>query len=133
MLAEAATLDHVVAVTTPYRDGGEAQIARDGTVAYATVQLDTWDMPVEATQDLLRVAEEASDATLQVELAGQPVQNAEQGSVGAEGIGFLAAGVILLVSFGSLLAMGLPDRHRDLRCRRLGGADLAARELRRRP
>ena len=108
VLAAATDLDHVVAVASPYRQGGQAQIARDGTVAYATVQLDTWDMPVEVTQRLLDTAAVAGDDVVQIELAGQAVQNAEQGAVGAEGVGFLAAGVILLVSFGSLLAMGLP-------------------------
>ena len=54
VLAAAADLDHVVAVASPYREGGQGQIARDGTVAYATVQLDTWDMPVEVTQRAAR-------------------------------------------------------------------------------
>ena len=108
VLAVAADLDHVVAVASPYRQGGEGQIAGDGTVAYATVQLDTWDMPVDITQQLLDTASVASRDVVQIELAGQAVQNAEQGAVGAEGVGFLAAGVILLISFGSLLAMGLP-------------------------
>ena len=61
VLAEAADLDHVVAVASPYRDGGQGQIARDGTVAYATLQLDTWDMPVDVTQELLDAAAAASD------------------------------------------------------------------------
>ena len=43
------------------REGGQGQIARDGTVAYATVQLDTWDMPVEVTQELLDAAAAAGD------------------------------------------------------------------------
>ena len=61
VLDVAADLDHVVAVAGPYREGGQGQIARDGTVAYATVQLDTWDMPVEVTQQLLDTAAAASD------------------------------------------------------------------------
>ena len=117
VLAAAADLDHVVAVASPFREGGQGQIARDGAVAYATVQLDTWDMPVEVTQQLLDSAAAASDDMVQIELAGQAVQNAEQGAVGAEGVGFLAAGVILLVSFGSLAGDGLAHRHRHLRRR----------------
>ena len=132
LLAEAADLDHVVAVASPYRQGGQGQIAQDGTVAYATLQLDTWDMPVDITQQLLDAAAVASSDAVQIELAGQAVQTAEQGSVGAEGVGFLAAGLILLISFGSLLAMGLPDRHRRVRRRRRLRADRAARQRRRR-
>ena len=89
-LDEAAGLDHVVAV------------------AYATLQLDTWDMPVEVTGELLDAAEAADGDGFTIDLAGNPVQTAEQGEVGSEGIGLLVAAVILLVSFGSLLAMGLP-------------------------
>ena len=100
-LDEAAGLDHVVAVV-------ERETASDGTVAYATLQLDTWDMPVEVTGELLDAAEAADGDGFTIDLAGNPVQTAEQGEVGSEGIGLLVAAVILLVSFGSLLAMGLP-------------------------
>jgi RND superfamily putative drug exporter len=108
LLDQAAALDHVVAVTSPYAPGGERQVAADSTVAYATLQLDTWDMPIDVTQMLLDATAAARNDEIDIELGGQGVQNAEQGAVGAEGIGFLAAALILLVSFGSLLAMGLP-------------------------
>ena len=42
------------------------------------------------------------------ELSGFAIQGAEQTEFGSEGIGLLAAVVILLISFGSVLAMGLP-------------------------
>src|SRR5207247_2238236 len=46
---------------------------------------------------------------LQVELGGQAIKQSGQTSLGfATGIGLLAAVVVLLLSFGSLLAMGLP-------------------------
>jgi RND superfamily putative drug exporter len=108
LLREAATLDHVVGVIDPYAPAGTGQLADDGTVAYATLQLDTWDMPVEVTRKLMDAADAATGEGLVVDLAGNPVQSAEQGTVGSEGIGLLVAAVILLVAFGSLLAMGLP-------------------------
>ena len=101
LLADVARADHVAGVA-------EGPPSSDGTVAFATVQLDTWDMPVETTRQLLDAAEEAGTDQLTVELAGNPVQTAEQGEVGSEGIGLLVAAAILLVSFGSLLAMGAP-------------------------
>src|SRR5205085_2125696 len=46
---------------------------------------------------------------VQFEATGGPLEKAEQAGFGAaEGIGLLAAVIILLVAFGSLLAMGLP-------------------------
>src|SRR5690606_17757243 len=47
---------------------------------------------------------------LQVELGGDPIRNAEEGEGGgaAEGLGMMAALVILVFMFGSLLAAGLP-------------------------
>ena len=101
LLADVDARPHVAGVV-------EGVASADRTVAFATLQLDTWDMPVEATRELLDVAEVANGDGLIIELAGNPVQTAEQGEVGSEGIGLLVAGLVLLVSFGSLLAMGLP-------------------------
>ena len=101
LLHDVARVEHVAGVVA-------GPPSSDGTVAFATLQLDTWDMPVESTRELLIVAERASGNGFTVELAGNPVQTAEQGEVGSERIGLLVAAVILLVSFGSLLAMGLP-------------------------
>ncbi|MEA3019793.1 MAG: putative drug exporter of the superfamily [Actinomycetota bacterium] len=46
--------------------------------------------------------------TLQVEAGGQAVAQTEGASFGSSGLGFIAAIIILLVAFGSLLAAGLP-------------------------
>ena len=74
------------------RKAARPRSPQDGTVAYATLQLDTWDMPVEVAQQLLDAAAVASGDAVQIELAGQAVQNAEQGAIGAEGVGFLRPG-----------------------------------------
>jgi len=73
-LDDAAALDHVAAVA-------EGSNSADGAVAYATLQLDTWDMPVEVTRELLDAAEEADGDGFTIDLAGNPVQTAEQGEV----------------------------------------------------
>ena len=66
------------------------------------------DMPLEDSQRMLDVAAAASTGGLSVSLGGQTVQQAEQGDIGSEGIGLAAAALILLVTFGSVVAAGLP-------------------------
>src|SRR5207249_1019809 len=58
---------------------------------------------------VINTAEAVRSPALQVELGGQAIKQAQQTSLGfATGVGLLAAVVVLLLSFGSLLAMGLP-------------------------
>src|SRR5436305_127159 len=58
---------------------------------------------------VISVAETARSPQLQVELGGQAIQQAQGISLGpATGIGLAAAIVVLLLTFGSVVAMGLP-------------------------
>ncbi|WP_199431428.1 MMPL family transporter [Qaidamihabitans albus] len=109
LLSEVRTLPHVAAVQSPYDSPGA--IAPDGTVAYATVALDAEaaDVPVEDVRTLIETAEAAEGGGLRVALGGDVIRNAEEGAGGAaEGAGILAALVILVFMFGSLLAASLP-------------------------
>ncbi|MEQ1701679.1 MAG: MMPL family transporter, partial [Ilumatobacteraceae bacterium] len=103
-------LPHVLAVTAPWDPTGAAQVSADGTTAYATVQLSSTSarFPVEEATDMIDLAADARRAGIQIELAGQAIDNAQQGSIGSEGIGLLVAALVLLIAFGSLVAMGLP-------------------------
>jgi RND superfamily putative drug exporter len=106
MLAEVRGLPHVVAVTGPY-----VAVSPDGTVGYATVTLDgtAEEVPAPAVRELISTARAAEGDGLRVELSGDPVRNAEESEGGAaEGIGLLAALVILVLLFGSRLAASLP-------------------------
>ncbi len=47
-------------------------------------------------------------AGVQIELSGQAIENVQSSSMGAEGPGLAVAALILLIAFGSLVAMGLP-------------------------
>ena len=109
-LQQLATVDHVTGVVSPYSPEGALQVARDGTIAYATLRLDvTGDkFPHAEARRLMKVAEQSSDRTVRFELSGFPIQHAQQGDFGSEKIGLAVAALILLVSFGSVLAMGLP-------------------------
>ncbi|MGY1857949.1 MMPL family transporter [Modestobacter sp. SYSU DS0290] len=105
-VAEAADAEQVAAVSDPFRTQG---VSPDGSIAYATVtygvQVD--EITDDARAQLLDVAEAPEDAGLQVEFGGEATQAIpEQGA--AEAIGVLVALVVLAVTFGSLLAAGLP-------------------------
>ncbi|NHC13103.1 MMPL family transporter [Motilibacter deserti] len=106
VLAKAAQADQIVAVSDPY---AASAVSRDGRVAYATV---TYGVQADAITDaareqLLAAAEPARDAGLQVEFGGEATQAVpEQGAT--EAIGVLVALVVLAVTFGSMLAAGLP-------------------------
>jgi len=103
-------LPHVLAVTAPWDPTGGAQVSADGATAYATVQLNSTGarFPVEEATEMIDLAADARQAGVQIELAGQAIDNAQQGSIGSEGIGLLVAALVLLIAFGSLVAMGLP-------------------------
>ncbi len=99
----------VSSVGSPYAQPGTQQVAPDGTVAYATVQFAkrAFDVPDEAKQSIRRLADEATGGGLRVELGGRMFS--EQPGLGpTELVGIFAAVIILLVVFGSVLAMGLP-------------------------
>jgi putative drug exporter of the RND superfamily len=111
VFAEAARLPHVLAVASPYGEAGARQVSPDGRIGFADVQFDlgTGDIPLEVTQDLIALGDEARRPGLEVEFGGPPIAQAQfEPPGGAETVGFLAAIVILLVTFGSVLAMLLP-------------------------
>jgi RND superfamily putative drug exporter len=109
-LSSVAKLPHVTGVVSPYAAGAHA-ISRDGTVAFATVNFDQRanGLTKAAVNRVITTAESARSATLQVELGGQAIEQAQQSSLGfATIVGIAAAILILLISFGSFSAMGLP-------------------------
>jgi putative drug exporter of the RND superfamily len=109
LLAELAKIDHVSGVSDPYTQPGG--ISKSGTVALANLQLDARanDIPKPVGQQMIAAAEKASTGGLQVYLGGQLIEQAERQPLpSSELIGILAAIVILLIAFGSVLAMALP-------------------------
>ncbi len=109
MLDELRGLPHVAAVDDPYTTPGG--IAEDGRTLIARLNLDVVnpvDMPVEDTDKLLAAADDAERPGLEVALGGQTIQQAEQGEVGSEMIALVVAALILLVTFGTVVAAGLP-------------------------
>jgi RND superfamily putative drug exporter len=96
----------VTDVTDPYK---AKSISDDGTVAYAQVSykvsgMELKDSSKEALED---TAEEARAGGLTVEIGGDALQaTPETGST--EIIGIAVAAVVLVITFGSLIAAGLP-------------------------
>jgi len=110
VLARVRRLPGVDFVTGPYAAQGHA-LSRDGTIGFATVVLRRTGSHVAntTTKQVIAAAKSGRSPTLQVELGGPAIENAQQTAIGSSMvIGLCAAVVVLLLSFGSLLAMGLP-------------------------
>jgi putative drug exporter of the RND superfamily len=112
MFAEVAKLPHVSAVISPYAgpSAGKA-ISANHQIAFATVVFDEKAnlLPVSAAERVVKVAQAARQPGLQVELGGQAIEATQQAGFGlSTAVGLMAAIVVLLITFGSLIAMGLP-------------------------
>jgi putative drug exporter of the RND superfamily len=111
MLARVSRLPEVTSVSSPYLPGGKVQVSPDGRTAYATVNFAKAadDMAKANINRVVAVATAAREPGLAVELGGKAIANTEQAPLSsASAIGIGAAAVILLIAFGSLLAMALP-------------------------
>jgi RND superfamily putative drug exporter len=102
---------HVTEVASPYGEGGASGVSKDGKIAYATIQYNVQGNKLDkaSTERVIKTAKGADGEGLEVQLGGQPIEEAKEENEGAsEGIGLLAAIIILLLAFGSVVAMGLP-------------------------
>jgi RND superfamily putative drug exporter len=103
---------HVTEVASPYKNGGASGVSKDGKIAYATIQYDvqTNELDKASTARIIKTAQGVDDGTaLEVQLGGQAITEAEEESGDSSfAIGLLAAIIILLLAFGSVVAMGLP-------------------------
>jgi putative drug exporter of the RND superfamily len=112
MLERVAKLPHVSAVVSPYTTAGVRQVSPDGRIAYANV---LWSgrgasIPGSAAKAVIATAQAVATPDLQIELGGPAIQDANgRAKTGlSEVIGIIAAGVVIFLAFGSLLAMTLP-------------------------
>ncbi|NYI80337.1 MMPL family transporter [Nocardioides panzhihuensis] len=92
----------------------EAQptLSEDGRIGLISTEfedVDVADVTPEMQQEVTDVVEQAAeDSGLQVEVRGQGMQVMEMGSASAELVGIALALLILLLTFGSFVAAGLP-------------------------
>ncbi|MEU3732676.1 MMPL family transporter [Streptomyces sp. NPDC033538] len=105
-VGELADGSEVASVADPYT--GNA-VSQDGTIAYASVKYDVSGMELEeTTKDALEdAAQQARDAGLSVEIGGDALQAVPHTGT-TEIIGIAVAAVVLVITFGSLVAAGLP-------------------------
>ncbi|MDN3245744.1 MMPL family transporter [Streptomyces mutabilis] len=105
-VADLADGSEVASVADPYT--GNA-VSKDGTIAYASVKYDVSGMELEdSTKDALEdAAQQARDAGLTVEIGGDALQAVPHTGT-TEIIGIAVAAVVLVITFGSLVAAGLP-------------------------
>ncbi len=105
-------LPHVAGVVSPYDGAAAGQaISANQRIAFATVVFDEKAnlLSKSAPERVVNVAESARQPGLQIELGGQAIEATEQEGFGlSTAVGLMAAIVVLLITFGSLLAMGLP-------------------------
>ncbi len=97
-----------IEVVSPYEEGKEYQVAEGGKIAYAELNFSdrSWEEYTSAGDAIEEMSDAVDVQGLRVELGGEMFANAPQFS--SEFIGVLAAIVILLIAFGSVIAMGLP-------------------------
>jgi putative drug exporter of the RND superfamily len=111
ILLRVSHLPHVSTVVSPFSPAGARGISADRRTAFATVVFDQRAdvLPHAAVNRVIALARSAGTRSLQVELGGRAVQDANPPSLGAAtAIGVVAAIIILLITFGSVIAMGLP-------------------------
>ncbi len=88
----------------------DAELSRDGSIGVLRIPLAELPgaIPTESGERLIELAGEASGAGLRVELGGQLIANAQEGEISSEMVGLAIATLVLLLTFGSVVAAGLP-------------------------
>jgi RND superfamily putative drug exporter len=88
----------------------QADISRDGSIGVLRIPLTELPgaVPRASGERLIELAEQASGAGLRIELGGQLIANAQEGEISSEMVGFAIAALVLLLTFGSVVAAGLP-------------------------
>src|SRR5215213_4744454 len=107
-LARVARVEHVAAVTDPFATD---RVSDDGRVGYAEIALDvpSTELGRPAGAEIADALQPARAAGVQAEFGGDAAfLNAEKKSSPAEAVGLLAALVVLVVAFGTVVAALVP-------------------------
>jgi putative drug exporter of the RND superfamily len=103
-LASVRRLPHVTRVARPV-------VSPNGTIGFATVTFDERGdtLPADAVKRVIATARSIRSPALDAEIGGYAIEESQRPTLGAAtAIGIGAAMIVLFLSFGSLLAMGLP-------------------------
>ncbi|MDT0399275.1 MULTISPECIES: MMPL family transporter [Streptomyces] len=106
-IAELGDGTQVASTVDPYESGA---VSEDGSTAYTTVtyEVDASGLTDASRSHLDESLEHARDSGLTVEAGGDAMEDTGGPSGAAEAIGVSVAAVVLLITFGSLAAAGLP-------------------------
>ncbi len=108
-VAALADLPHVLQVTNPLETPGTLSQSEEIGFAQVAYDLPADQLGTEAFTQLEDAVEEVRTPQVQIEIGGEFASFGDQPDTGSsEAVGLLAAMVILLVAFGSLVAMALP-------------------------
>ena len=122
-VADVAKLDHVLSAVSPFAAANSPLVAKDGSIAYATVNFDvvTTSLPDSYLGELDAAVKPARDAGLQVEYGGRPARSARgENDRTSEALGLACALVLLLFMFGSVVAAADPAAVGRVQRRRRG-------------
>ncbi len=111
VLDSVAKMPHVAGVVSPYTSAGAVEVSKDGKTAFATINYDKRAnlLPNKTGQPVLDAINAVKVPGLTLAAGGQVIENAEGFNIGpATSVGVLAALIILLLTFGSLSAAGMP-------------------------
>jgi RND superfamily putative drug exporter len=111
LLAKVGKDPHVVSVVSPYTQAGAVQVSKDRRTAFAVVNYDKRAnlLPDNAGKPVLDAINALKLPGAQIAAGGQVIENAEGFSIGpATAVGVIAALIILLITFGSLITAGMP-------------------------
>lgn len=105
-------LPHVVGAVDPVaaaEAGTSGTMSADGTIGLGAVQFDkpAMELDAEVYEALQDATGPVSDAGMDVSFGGDLAQHNERSGTGSEALGLLAAAIILVIAFGSIIAMGL--------------------------
>jgi RND superfamily putative drug exporter len=109
VIATAAARPHVTGVTSPFSPEGATQISADHKVAFAEVHFDqTFDKLVNTDAQFQKHFLDGINPGQRPGLDVEVTSFVAAQKLGSEAIGLVFAAFILLLAFGSALAMGLP-------------------------
>ncbi|GHH29341.1 MMPL family transporter [Streptomyces lanatus] len=106
LFADLAKSPQVDQVVDPYT---AKAVSKDGTTAYGSIAYEVGPTQInqQAHDTLLDAAQDGRDAGLIVEMGGDALPP-EGGMGSGEAIGVLVSAIVLLITFGSLVAAGMP-------------------------
>ncbi|MBV6699062.1 MMPL family transporter [Kitasatospora aureofaciens] len=106
-VAELAHAEEVTGAVSPFKAGA---VSKDGTTAYATVSysVKAGTLSTGAKDALEQAAQHGRDAGLKVEIGGNALSTKGKTGGSSEAIGMALSAVVLVITFGSLVAAGLP-------------------------